>query len=79
MQKWEYLFVTLDYAGSEMKPHFINGKEVADWKNAVNFTGSLPVWGNEGWELINLVVTKTDGSTFNEADRYRAIFKRPKE
>jgi hypothetical protein len=79
MQKWEYLYVALEYSGSELKPRSINGQGVPDWKNSLNFNGSLPLWGEEGWELISFVVTKNDGSSYHEADGFRAIFKRPKD
>lgn len=71
MQKWEYLFVRVDYFAGDLRAQSANGEELRD-RNI-----NLPLYeyankiGEEGWELVNL--------NFNPAYGYGFLtFKRPK-
>ena len=72
MQKWEYLFVNLNYANGEWRARYVNGKELPNWKKETVYNYANKI-GNEGWELVD--APYSIGST----DYYwRMVFKRPK-
>ena len=53
MQKWEYLFVGADWANHTWRIKYVNGKEVANWKNSTTLFDYSNKLGNEGWELVS--------------------------
>jgi hypothetical protein len=72
MQKWEYLFVLCEVAG-EWRARYVNGKEIHNWKNGPPIFDYANSVGEEGWELVNPVIT-----TSESGENYRLVFKRPK-
>ena len=68
MQKWEYLYVGVDYNSD--KPRYINGQELRDWKRQPHISVFMNQMGEQGWELV---------AFFNpSATVSPMVFKRPK-
>ena len=72
MQQWEYLFVLCEVSG-EWRPRYVNGKELRDWKKGPAIFDYANTMGEEGWELINPVISHSEAG-----DSYRLVFKRSK-
>jgi len=73
MQKWEYLFVTADYALGAWRSRFENDLEVVNWKQGQNIAAYANKKGQEGWELI----TASYSSITSGSPVPRLVFKRP--
>ncbi len=79
MQQWEYLIIGLSWANKAWRAQYINGDEVINWQNSQPLYDLLQKSGHEGWELVNRVVTRTEGSAmYQNAEGYSLIFKRPR-
>lgn len=75
VDKWEYVFVTCDYANDDWQPRYVNGEELRDWENGPPMYTFCNEMGNHGWEMVTLALTTTSqGSTLD----YRLVFKRGK-
>ncbi len=71
MQKFEYLTVEGFYANAEgLFADWGNGKGVA------HAHGYLNMLGDDGWELVSLVLYRVDSYTADFSHRGVAIFKR---
>lgn len=67
---WEYLFLTTDLAsGERLLTRWVNGDEVANWKQGKPAFQTTMDLGAQGWELITVEAFGTRHSTM--------IFKRP--
>ncbi len=51
MQQWEYLTVVFDGANRELRPRWVDDKELPDWKKGPTRYEYLNQLGNQGWEL----------------------------
>ena len=71
MHTWEYLFVVADYAG-EWRPRYVNAQELDNWKEQPNIAVYANQLGQQGWELINVVLATEGHITLD----YRLFFKR---
>ncbi|MBW4496443.1 MAG: hypothetical protein KME26_25870 [Oscillatoria princeps RMCB-10] len=71
MQKWEYLFVRLDYFAGDLRPKLANGKELPAQDGGISLHEYANQAGEEGWELVGMNYTPTYGYGF-------LVFKRPK-
>ncbi len=69
MQKWQYLYVEVDFGSS--KPKLINGQELRDWKKQPHISVFMEQMGDQGWELIGFF-----NQGYNTTNPM--IFKRPK-
>ena len=72
MQKWEYLFVSCRLHNNAWLPKWVNGQEVEDWQNSPPVHVYSNRLGQQGWELVSLVVSDAGKET-----QYRLTFKRP--
>jgi hypothetical protein len=84
MQKWEYLYVEVEYSKTveAYRVRYLNAKEVPDWENGPDNAIFLNQRGAEGWELVESSIVVTVGGGPNTNSRIwlnRYIFKRPKE
>ena len=71
MHTWEYLFVVADYAG-EWRSRYVNAQQLDNWKEQPNITLYANQLGQQGWELINVVLATKGRMTLD----YRLFFKR---
>lgn len=83
MQKWEYLFVIMDYSREKpqgWRPHYINGNEQKDWGKGLSYIDFSNQMGNEGWELVSSeTITNSTPLTQNvDINHIRLVFKRLK-
>lgn len=69
MQKWEYMYVEVDF-GSD-KPKRVNGQELRDWKKIPHISMFINELGEQGWELVGYFNQMRN--TLNPM-----VFKRPK-
>ena len=55
VQKWEYLFLYVQFAvdNGVYHVHWLNGEKVRDWKRAPTPEAFLTQYGTEGWELVS--------------------------
>jgi hypothetical protein len=79
MQTWEYKFVTCDspvyqVEGWKRKPRWIDGQEIAGWKDGPWIYEYANQHGEEGWELVSVVINRADDGI---SDNPQYIFKRP--
>lgn len=81
MQKWEYLFVVPDEESN--KVHYVNGKELSNWKTGPDLYSYLNTLGSQGWELVAVPYTEigysyghTNTAYYRDLTR-RFVFKRP--
>jgi hypothetical protein len=74
MTRWEYLFVTCDYARDDWRAQFVNGQEVQDWERGPGIAEWSNQRGAEGWELVAFDATT---AFLIGTAHYRLIFKRP--
>jgi len=67
MQKWEYLFVGIQYEKGDYRVRFVSGQEMKGWQKGTSFLEFANKLGEEGWEMCAF------------SDYYLLIsFKRPK-
>ena len=52
MQKWEYLFVSVDMVRGKRRPRGVNGLKLHNWKQGPTIANYANQLGEEGWELI---------------------------
>ena len=76
MQKWEYLFVGADWVKDVWRAHYLNGREIVNWKNGPSLYEIANQLGEEGWELVT--TPYTGGDTYRLTLAGRLFFKRPK-
>lgn len=88
MQKWEYLFIALEWAAGsvmrgeigEWRVKFINGKQQNDWNKGPSLYEFCAARGDEGWEMVTVSNSPVfDSRGVVKEEYYRVIFKRPKE
>jgi hypothetical protein len=74
MDKWEYQTIVISW-----------GKDSKDWveNHIVGFSNILNHYGEQGWELVNLVSRDWNSASYQGAyssvDVYMAVFKRRKQ
>lgn len=71
MQKWEYVFVRLDYFAGDLRPKLANGKELSVLDGNLSLHEYANQAGEEKWELVGMNYTPTYGYGF-------WVFKPPK-
>ena len=59
-QRWEYLRLVTDDYGKKVR--YSNDEELANWKSGPSVSEHLRQVGNEGWELV-AVVMKSNSQT----------------
>jgi len=78
--RWEYLFILVDRLGmfsSELLPHYINGREIRNWKNGKSIEAASNELGENGWELVaSNPIVEGDPVYLSQ---WLYIFKRPKQ
>ena len=54
MQKWDYLYIVVDYEGSNYlgRPRYVNGQELPDWEQGENIMAVINTLGWKGWERV---------------------------
>lgn len=79
MQKWEYqMLISEPFKSSQMYPPDL--AQIFEGTKGL-FSRGTPIWnkvlelGNEGWELVSVIPSDWDGSTYKVV----FFFKRPKE
>jgi len=52
MQKWNYLFIVVDYENGNHvgRPRYVNGQELPNWKQGENIFGVINRLRWKGWE-----------------------------
>jgi hypothetical protein len=89
--KWEYLFLTLARLpgglfrrGGAWKVRFVNGEELANWKDGPRFYEYCNQLGEEGWEMVSLSYAPVFGEVWQgfgggvARENFRIVLKRPK-
>jgi hypothetical protein len=76
MPKWEYLFVTCEYANQDWRPRYVNGQELHEAKpwgemTIYDFSNLL---GQQAWELVDW---ETTHNQYGGTESFRLVFKRP--
>ena len=74
MQKWEYMFVVPEHERDYLRPRYVNGQELPNWKKGQTIYEYMNQLGEQGWELVSAPYT----ATTNTGTVPRLIFKRPK-
>jgi hypothetical protein len=74
MTKWEYLFVTGEFANNEWVARYVNEKELPHWAEGPSIYATSNQLGEDGWELVNLATAPRPDKPVS----YRLVFKRPK-
>lgn len=77
MQKWEYLFIILDFVNNTSKPRWENASEIADWENGPSLFAYANRLGEQGWEIVGSPYTYSSDANIGNHNQ-RVIFKRPK-
>jgi len=54
MQKWDYLYVVVDYENDSLgRPRYVNGQELPNWEQGENIFSVMNTLGWKGWELVS--------------------------
>ena len=77
MQKWEYLFIILDFVNNAAKPRWENAREISDWESGESLFIYANRLGEQGWEIVGNPYTYTSDINLGNHNP-RVIFKRPK-
>lgn len=77
--KWEYLFLTCEYANNDWRPRYTNGQPVSEfnklWSDMTLYEFSNML-GDSGWEMLDFI---TDTVRHSSPETFRLVFKRPKK
>ncbi len=81
MQKWEYLFIHIDFVARSWEVTFISDPELKDWAKDKTEHEVSKHLGEQGWELVSYTpfVGHPYGTTTMGLIGTRMVFKRPKE
>lgn len=52
MDPSETITVDFDLVGSDMKPRYVNHRELSDWQHGPNMTEYLSQLRREGWRIV---------------------------
>ena len=78
MQKWDYLYIVVDYEGNNYlgRPRYLNGQELPNWEQGETILSVMNKLGWKGWERVSNVF----GLDFQakKSKQQTLIFRRPK-
>ncbi len=74
MQKWEYTYVYLTY--DDKKRNWVSEFNNRKWEG---YKTILDAFGENGWELVNVVTSATASFQGASVTQYIATFKRQRE
>jgi len=85
MQKWEYIFLTIDRdegllrRSGPWKVRFVNGEELQGWKDGPDLSDHCNQLGAEGWEMFAVSQSPIfDSGGSVKKDNFRIVMKRPR-
>jgi len=82
MQKWDYLYIVVDYESNYLgfplgRPRSVNGQELPNWEQGEPIFSVMNTLGWKGWDLVSNANAFL-GFPIKKSKQQTLIFRRPK-